>query len=83
VIQDNALMDVQPAEADVAEVDGPDIVVGFLETDELAAEQVGDVDPGAGPADSAVGRDFADLEVSRVLGCVQFRGEGTDRGLVG
>jgi hypothetical protein len=30
VIQDNAVVDVQPAEADVAEVDGPDIVVDFF-----------------------------------------------------
>ena len=54
VVEDDAPAYVEPAEGDRPEVDGPDVVVDLLEADGFATEQVGDVDPGAGPSDAAV-----------------------------
>ena len=65
---------IQPREI-AAEVDGPDAWGDLLESDVLAAEQVADVDPASVPADTAVGADFADLEVSRVVRRADLRGE--------
>jgi hypothetical protein len=57
------------------EVDGPDVVVDLLEADELGAEQMGDVDPCARPADAAIGGDLSDLEVGGVLRRVELAGK--------
>ena len=40
MIEDDCLADVEPAEGDGSEMDGPDIVGDLLETDVLTAEQV-------------------------------------------
>ena len=45
VIEDGRFADVEPAERDGPEVDGPDVVVDLLEPDVLAAKQMGDIDP--------------------------------------
>ena len=46
MVEDGSLADVKPAERDRPEVDGPDIIGDFLESDVFAAEEVDDVDPG-------------------------------------
>lgn len=55
VIEDGRFADVEPAERDGPEVDGPDVVVDLLEPDVLAAKQMGDIDPVGVPSDAAVG----------------------------
>lgn len=82
VVQGGTLLDVEPAEGDGAEVGGPDVVVDLFEADEVAAEQVADVDPLRSPSDPAVGRDLADLEVSGILGRLELVGELSIRGLI-
>ena len=66
---------VQPAEGERTEVDGPDGWGDLLEPDVLAAKEVADVDPSGVSADAAVRADFADLEVGRILGRPDPRGE--------
>jgi hypothetical protein len=82
MIQDGTLPYVEPAEGDGAEVGGPDIVVDLFEADEVAAEQVADVDPLRSPSDPAVGRDLPDLEVSGILGRLELVGKLSIRGLI-
>ena len=67
MVDDGSFFYVQPPEVEVVEVDGPDAGADLLEADELAAEQLADVDPGGLPSDAAVGADLSDLEVGRVL----------------
>ena len=55
MIEDGSFADVKPTEGDGPEVDDPDVVVDLLEPDVLAAEQMGDIDPGGAPSDAAVG----------------------------
>ena len=49
------------------EVDVPEPVVNFGESDELPAEDDGDVDPVVGPTDATVGGDLPDLEDRGVI----------------
>ena len=76
MVEDGFFVYVEPAERDGSEVDGPDARGDLFEADELAAEQVADVDPGLVPADPTVARDLADLEVRGVLGRTQLGRHG-------
>ena len=82
MVEDGSFIKVQPAERNGSKEDGPDVGSDLLETDELATEQMGDVDPDGVPSDAAVARDFPDLEVSGVLGRAELRGHGSGRGYV-
>ena len=65
---DGSFFYVKPPEVEVVEVDGEDAGSDLFEADELAAEELADVDPSRVPSDPAVGADLSDLEVSRVVG---------------
>ena len=77
MVKDGSFSYVQPAEGDGPEVDGPDVLGDFFEPDVFASKQVGDIDPGSMPADTAVGGDFAGLEVCRVFDAWELAGELT------
>jgi len=82
VVEDDAATGMQPAERDGSEGDRPDAVGYLFEPDELAAEQVADIDPGGVPSDAAIGRDFSDLEVGGVVGRLGLGRHGPLRRLV-
>ena len=77
VIEDGRFSYVKPSEGHGTEVHGPDIVGDLFEANVFAAEQMGDVDPGGVPSDSAVGGDLAGLEEGGVVGRLRLLGEGT------
>lgn len=58
---------IEAAELDGRIIDGPESVVDFLEADVLVDEDGGDTEIAVAPADAAVSRDFADLEVAGVV----------------
>ena len=58
---------MEAAEPDGPEVDVPEVIVDFLEADELGGQDVADVDPVRVPSDTSVPADPSDLEVSGVF----------------
>jgi hypothetical protein len=58
---------VKTTELERPEVDGPEVIVDFLEAYVLTAKSVADVDPVAVPAQAAVSADPSALEVGGVL----------------
>jgi hypothetical protein len=68
---------------DGAEEDGPDAIGDLFETDELAGEEVGDVDPFGAPTDAPVRGDLSDFEVNWVVEWRECGGVGPGRGLIG
>jgi hypothetical protein len=77
VVDDGMSIYVKPPESEGSEEDGPDLVTDLFETDVEATEKLGDVDPLGVPPYPAVGRDFAEFEVSGVLEGRDLVGEGT------
>lgn len=65
-----------------SEVEGPDPVIDFLESDVFFEKRVADVDPAPFPSDVAVLADAADLEVAGVLRFREPIGIGPWRGSV-
>ena len=60
-------LQVESAEQDGAEVEGPDAIINFLEANVLLDDAGADVDPTFLPADAAVAADATDLEVAGIL----------------
>jgi hypothetical protein len=50
-----------------SEVNGPDTIIDFFESDIFAGAGDGDVDPPAIPADAAIGADYRTSKMQRVL----------------
>ncbi len=73
---------VESTEEHGSEVNGPDAVVGLLQTDVFLEQGMADVDPTPLPADAAVSADPADFEVSGILGLWQPVGVGARGGCV-
>ena len=82
MVEDGFLTYMEPPERDGAKVDGPDIIGDLFESNVITSEQMGDIDPGRVPTDAAVGRDFADLKMERVVGLCKLLWEGPGRGFV-
>ncbi len=72
MVEDGSFVYVEPSEGNGTEEDSPDAWGDLLETDELAAEQMRDVDPDGVPANSSIARDLSDLEVRGILGRAQL-----------
>jgi hypothetical protein len=71
---------VESAEEYGTEVEGPDAVVDFFESDVLLEQRVADVDPAFFPSDAAVLADLADFVVTGVIGFWESIGIGPWRG---
>ena len=77
LIKNGSHSDVEPGERDGSEVDGPDIVVDFFETDAVSTEQVRDVDPDRAPSDSSMWP--AGPELARSQSFVEHCGVKTEK----
>src|SRR5437870_2412708 len=63
---------IQACEQERAEGEGEDVVVRFLEADDLAAEGGGEKEPLALEEDAAVGADASEFEVTGIFGLGQL-----------
>ena len=77
VIEDGSYSDVEPGERDGSEVDGPDIVVDFFETDAVSTERMRDVDPDRVPSDFPMWP--AGPELARSPSFVEYCGVKTEK----
>src|SRR5438128_9018441 len=75
-IFDPLMLLVQASQLDDAEVDVPDSVVDFVQSNVLAGTAAADIDPGMLPADPAVAANQALLVVGRILQRREFGWHG-------